>query len=198
MLYQILKRWYQLRNIDVSQCDLVVPLGYGLLTRSSLPDAELKVLKMAKQIAKKHQVPIAWASSNYFWDNCEGQENRLKAHLLGAKFNPIIGDGITNSITEAYSIQTKIIDKKIKSDTIVLVADWAHARSAKNIWSKIWPEAKITVISIDANWHQSSPVFFQRSRSRWLAVNLVRHIALKILGMRIKKIRHPLKNTHSR
>ncbi|MDO8574372.1 MAG: hypothetical protein Q7R86_01990 [bacterium] len=199
-IYRLGKSLYSLKNPQFSHCDLVVPLGYGLFNRNELPSAAKKTLREAVQIALKYKVPIAWASANFFWPGGEEKENRLKvseAKANGLIVMPIITKGITNSVTEAQSIRQAIIDAKIESQskTIVVVADWPHARSARKIWRKVFPEAIIILVSINGKWNNKlNPIFFGRSELRWLFINIVRHLALIILGIKIVSLfRHPIR-----
>lgn len=204
-IYRLARSIYSLKNSQFSSCDLVVPLGYGLLNRNTLPDAAQKTLKEAVRIATEHQVPLAWASANYFWLGCEEQEGRLKmaeANAVGLSTLPIVAEGVTNSVTEARSIRRAISKTglKFQCNVIVIVADWPHARSARKIWREVFPESVIAVVSIDAQWNESHPAIFARSEWRWLFINVVRHIALIILGAeRVSRLpHHPIKEISKR
>lgn len=197
-IYRLGKSLYSLSSSKFSQCDLVVPLGYGMLVQNKLPDAAKKTLREAVQIASKYQVPIVWASSNYFWPGCEEEENRLKVgevNTAGLTTEIIITEGVTNTVTEAQSIRQAVIKAgiKLQSKTIVVVADWPHARSALKIWKQVSPESIIVMVSINGRWNESHLAFFQRSELRWLFINIFRHLALMIFGMRIVSLmQHPV------
>ena len=198
-IYRLGKSLYSLKNLPFSRCDLVVPLGYGLLNRSDLPDAAEKTLREAVQIAYKYQVPITWANTNYFWPGCEEEENQLKIQEVNTlkwklTTKPIIAKGVTNTVTEAQSIRQAVVEAgvELQSKIIVVVADWPHARSARKIWRKVFPEAIVVVMSIEGKWDRSHPAFFARSELRWLFINVVRHLGLMIFGMKfVSLIRHP-------
>lgn len=194
-----IKSLYGLKNSPFSHCDLVVPLGYGLLNRDKLPDASEKTLQEAIRIVANHQTPIAWASANFFWSGCEEEENRIKltkVHDARLTTVPIIAEGVFNSVTEAQNIRQAVIKAgiELQSKTIVVVADWAHARSARRIWRKVFPESTIIVLSIEGKWDKSNPVRFARSEFRWLLINVVRHLGLRIFGLRfVGLIHHPIR-----
>lgn len=196
-LYHFGKSVYALKNSRLTYCDLVIPLGYGLLNRNALPDAAKKTLKEAIRIAAKRQVPIAWASANYFWPGGEEKENQLKmAEARVAGLVPIIAKGVTNTVTEAQNIRQAVLEAgfKLEYSVIVVVVDWPHARSARKIWREIFPESAIIVVSIDGQWNESHPAFFLRSELRWLFINVVRHFGLIFLGTkRVSRYHHPIK-----
>ena len=195
-IYRLGKSLYSLKNPQISQCDLVVPLGYGILFQKKLPDAAKKTLREAFQITSQYQAQIAWANSNYFWPGCQYEENQLKleeAENAGLTIEPIIvNEGITNTINEAQKIREAVIKTglELQSKTIIIVADWAHARSASKIWKKVFPESTIIMTSIDGKWNESHPAFFQRSELLWLFINIFRHLALSIFGMKIVSLIH--------
>ena len=197
-LYHLGKSLYSLKDPEFSNCDLVVPLGYGLINQNELPDAAEKTLRKAVQIASKYRVRIAWASANYFWPECEEEENRLKMAKVNAGgliALPIIAEGVANTVTEAQGIRQAVTRAgfRLQSKTIVVVADWPHARSARKIWRKVFPEAIIIVVSIEGKWDRPHPALFARSELRWLFINIVRHLGLMIFGMKfVGLIRHPI------
>ncbi|MFH1780775.1 MAG: hypothetical protein ABH841_02125 [Candidatus Nealsonbacteria bacterium] len=192
---KIIRRLYSLKNPKFFYCDLVVPLSYGLLNQNKLPDAAKETLREAVRIASQHRAPIAWANSNYLWPRCEEEENQLKvaeANIAGLITAPIIAGGVTNSITEAQSIRQTVIKKglDLQFRKIAVVVDWPHARSALKIWKHVFPESTIIVISVNGNWHEDHPCFFQCSEARWLLINIVRHFALILLGMKTVSLFH--------
>ncbi|MFH1780861.1 MAG: hypothetical protein ABH841_02565 [Candidatus Nealsonbacteria bacterium] len=197
-IYGFFKSFYGLKNIPFTHCDLVVPLGYGLLNHNKLPDASEKTLREAVKIANQYQAPIVWANVNYLWPECAEAENRLKtekARLAGLTSAPIIVQGVTNSVTEAQNIRLTLEQTSIsilQSKTIIVVADWPHARSARMIWREVFPESTVIIKSIYGRWNEHHPCFFQRSESRWLIINLIRHLALIILTAEgISRFRQP-------
>lgn len=198
-IYSLVKPLYSVKNTQFSQCDLVVPLGYGLLSQNKLPDASEKTLREAVRITSKYGTQIAWTSADYFWPECQQEEDQIKikkAEITGLTTAPIIARrGATNSVTEAEGIYRAVIEAgvELRSKTIVVVADWPHTRSARKIWKLIFPESNIIMISIDGKWDKSHPAFFCRSELRWLIINIIRHIALILFGMKaVSFVRHPI------
>lgn len=188
MLNKLISLVYGIEQ-DVRGCNLVVPLSYGILSSEKLPDASKKTLYTAVQIALQYDVPIVWASTNYFWDGCWEEENELKLQEVkqaGFINNPIISKyGLTNTITEAQNIRRSLMDATINPRTIVVVADRLHGRSAKLVWKQVFPESTIVIRSVNAKWNENHVIFFGRSYCRWLLINILRHIALLLFGIKL-------------
>ena len=177
-LYRIIKFCYYLKDQEFTQCDLVVPLGYALLPQKELPDAEEKILGEAARIALEYQTPIAWVSADYLWPGCDEEENRLKINELrsaGVTIAPIIGEGVIDTVTEAQSIKKVVAEAGLQPRTIVVVTDWPHARRARRIWKKAFPESTIIMRSVEGKWDKSHPNFSARSNMRWLLANIAYH-----------------------
>lgn len=195
-LYRLVRLVYGLRNSKIESCDLVVPLGYGWTVENELPDAERKAILEAAQIARKYRAKIAWSSSMIFWLGCKEREDEEKTKLLRTKISelPIIASGSTNSVLEAQEIRLAVLNSGLNPKNIVVVLDWPHARSAKRIWEKTFPDSKIATRSIEGRWDSSHRVILQKSKSRWLFVCILRHLALIFLGMGwVSRIQHPTK-----
>lgn len=199
-LYSPIRAIYGLRNHPgfLVWGDLVVPLGYGLLRSNELPDAARETLREAVRISNEYQIPIAWASSNYFYPGCDTKEDSLKieeALRAGLRRVPIIGESVTNTMTEAQSIRQAITkaDLELEFGTIIVVVDWPHARRARKIWRKVFPEAKIHMVSVEGKWEKSHYVSVQRSELRWLFINIVHHITLTIFGTKsVSRLHYPV------
>ncbi|MFH1575806.1 MAG: hypothetical protein ABIB55_02595 [Candidatus Nealsonbacteria bacterium] len=188
-IWRLVKSFYSIKNPELSRIDLVVPLGYALLNGGELPDAAEKTLQEAVRIAIKYQAPIAFASTSYFGSARQGTESQLRASRIraaGFAGKVMIGKGAINSVTEAQGIRQAVIKVGIiRGKRIVIVADWPHARSVRRIWRQVFPDANIVMVSVEGRWNEAHPCFFQRSESRWLFVNIVRHLGLIVLGTKI-------------
>lgn len=193
-VYRLCELFYRPKDSKFSRCDIVVPIDYGILFQKKLPDAGKKTIREAVRIASDHQVLIVWASANFFWPGCQQEEDALRieeAKIAGLTANPIISrKGTTNTITEAENIREAIIEASIelRSKIIVVVANWPHARSVRKIYKRIFPESTIAVRSINGQWNESHPAFFGRSELRWLLINIFRHLALILFGIRIVRL----------
>lgn len=194
--YRLARFFYGVKDDVIDGADLAVPLGYGFNKDRSLPDAAKKTLSEAASIAKRYKATIAWASSNYFWPKCEEFEDLTKIDYLkniGYSGVLVTAKGIANSVMEARSIKTWVIEKRIPSNRIVVVCNWPHARSARIVWQKIFPESKIFIRNVKGNWDSSHSARLQQSNFKWLLACLLRHAALRIFGLdRVAKIQHPI------
>ena len=193
-----LYRVYSIKNSDFSRCDAVVALGYGLLKNKKLPDAEKKTLAEAVRIASKFNVLIVWANSGYLYSGCAEEEEALKqAEINSMGFSAgqvkLLPEGVTNTVTEAEGIRSVLSDAGSK--TIVVVADWAHSKSARLIYRKIFPKADIVMRVVEGQWNEDHLISLARSNFRWLFINVVRHLALRILGLKlVSRVKHPVEN----
>lgn len=193
----LIRSLYGLRNRKITKCDLVVALGYGLTQQNRLPDAEIEVLLKAGKIAQEYDAILVWASSNYLFKGSDEIENTEKCAFLEAReFFPkqlIVAPPITNSVTEALEIRDHLECLKLDISSIVVVLHWAHARSARIIWKKVFPKKKIIIESVDGEWDESHRADLQRSNLKWLGACILRHGALRILGMRwVAARKHPI------
>lgn len=190
-----LYRVYSIKNLEFSRCDAVVALGYGLLKNKKLPDAERKTLAEAVRIASKFNVPIVWANAGYLYSGCAQEEEALKqAEINSLVFSGQVKafpEGVTNTVTEAEGIRNVLSDAESK--TIVVVADWAHSKSVRLIYRKIFPKANIVVRVVEGQWNEDHIILFCRSNFKWLFINVVRHLALRILGLKlVSRVKHPV------
>jgi len=192
------KSLYGLKDNAVSDCDLIVPLGYGLDKLEELPDPSIKTLKAVARIAILQGEVIAFASSNYFWAGSDEYENSLKIKYLlslGVEKRVVVAKGITNSVTEARNILNSVIKNNIPHRRILVVCDWMHARGARIIWKKIFPGSRILIVSVDGKWDKHHVASLQQSSFRWLLACILRHVALILLGPNmVERIRHPLED----
>lgn len=193
---RVVRFFYDLRNQKISHCNIVVPLGHGLLSKNKLPYTEKKILQEAVRIASEHQAQIIWASANYFWPGCKEQEDRLKLEAIkdyGFISSPIFAEGILNTVEEAKAIRKAITRSGIdfQKRTLVIVTDWPHVRRARIVFRKIFPESNIVMQSVEGHWNEFHPNFFARSDLRWLFINIVQHTLL-IFGIKISsKLKQP-------
>ncbi len=193
-LTRLVRRFYGLPQPEIKQCDLIVPLGYGLTVHNTLPGAEINVLREAVHLAKRYEARVAWASSKYFFHGSKDEEDKRKLSLL-AEYgitNPLIARGITNSVTEAREIRAAVLRRGIKPHTIVVVLNWPHARSARLIWKETFPDANILMYSVEGEWNRYHRATLQRSNGLWLFACILRDLTLRIKGLEwVAQRQHP-------
>lgn len=184
--------------------DIIVPLGYGLVSPGLLSSATREAINESVDVQRQFSSAIIFCASNdYFWKGSKGQEDELKKKYFkgkGVDNYVLIPKGISNSVDEAREILKFIKSLNLSAIlNIVIVADKLHARSTELIWKKMaekyLPET-VTVFfvkSIDGRWPKDHPSWFQRSKTRWFLANVLRHILFIVLGERIAKIHYPIK-----
>lgn len=183
---------YGVPNVSQSEPpDLIVPLGYGLTQAGQLPGVEIYVLAYAAFFIPNGETRVAWASSNYFFDGSAAFEDVLKHRYLlacvreGGLGTPVVGSGATNSVTEAEAISLALQKEGVSAPKhILVVCDWAHARSARIIWRHFFPDARISTHSVEGVWEPSHRGKFQRSNVAWFFACVARHVALRVLGVK--------------
>ena len=193
----IMRFLYGIKNVYPEECDLVVALGYGLNIDSTLPPATEMTLRHAVEFSREFNAPLAWSSSNYFFRGSEIVENQKKMDLAKKYGIPesqvVVGKGISNSVTEAKEIKAALAERGIYPSRILVVGDWAHARSALIIWKKVFPDAKITFFGLETLWNQKHRASLQKSYLKWLIACFMRHGALRVLGIDwVAKKQHPI------
>lgn len=75
MPFNFLIRLYGLRDETVEGCKLVAAHCYGLDRQNQLPDATIKTVNRAIDIALHQEVPIIFADTNYFGAGMQEHEN---------------------------------------------------------------------------------------------------------------------------
>ena len=203
-----LARRYSLPNEQIDQCDIVVPMDYGLCRGTTvLPDAARETIRSAVPFAEARSALIVWSTYNGIGKKLKVEGDQLKVELVRL-LQPVTGfpfvrvrvffseEGCSNSVDEAQSIKRMLDAKGIpyKGKTIVCVCDWVHARSVRRIWEEIFPDSTIKVRSIfGIRWSKSNYEILLRSFPRWFAVNILRLLSLIVFGMeRTARIRHPV------
>jgi hypothetical protein len=163
-----------------------------------LPGVEKYVLAYTALFIPNEETRVAWASSGYFFPGSAAYEDALKHKYLIASVRhglgtPIVGGGVTNSVTEAEAISFALQKTGTpRPRHILVVCDWAHARSARIIWEYFFPEARISTHSVLGEWEPSHRGVWQRSNAVWFLGCVARHVALRLLGVkRVAAIRQP-------
>ncbi len=170
--------------------DLIVPLGYGLTKNDQLPEIEKQILAYAALFIPNEETKVAWSSSSYFFQGSAAYEDALKHKFLLAYVRhglgtPVVGGGVTNSVTEAEAISLALQKEGVSAPKhILVVCDWAHARSVRIIWRHFFPEARISTHSVEGVWEPSHRGKFQGSNAVWFLACVARHVALRVLGVK--------------
>lgn len=193
-------KFWQYKEEQLLNPDIVIPLGYGLVSPNELPEDEKMVLKKTAEIKNLFpRAKIAFASTGHFWYNCKEQEDRLKIKFLtklGLKnLNDVIvaKEEILNSIDEAKEIKIALDKLDVKPKEIIIIAERMHTRSAYKIYKHFFPETKIIIRNIKGALNQQNPEIHRKSELRWLFANIIRHILFCIFKEKIIKMRAKIK-----
>jgi hypothetical protein len=137
--------------------------------------------------------PLAFGNCSYIFPGSEGVESELKREVFPelSSMN-VLEVTIQNSVDEAENICQITKEKGIKPRCILLVTGELHSRSARFIWQKVFPGATVLVncIGYHDEVESDSPVPVLRSVPRWIFANIVRHLALLTVGLRIRNLHH--------
>ncbi len=191
---------YGIENRKVHDCTLVVPLGYGLDVRGFLPLASRETLVRGAALARDNSVPIAFASASYFGRDSQMIESAQKKTLLlqlgfqSADEIIAAADGVTNTIGEARALHEHLKEYPTGLiNCIVIVSDWAHARRARYVFKKVFPQSVIVVHSVVCPWGALNRAWYQKFEFVWFLANIVQDCITRILGIeRAAKLQHPL------
>lgn len=201
-IVKLIMKFWGLPDDLLENPEIITPHGYGLISSTELPDASQKIILEASKIAKEFpETRIVFASSNYFWEGHQEQEDNARLSLLVengvSRERIVITEGISNTVQEVLAVLSKLRELGYNNKEIVVIVDQVHARSSKLIWEKLIPEAKIKIRSIKGLWDYRHPSLFQKSEARWLLVNILRHLSFMVFGKRIANLHHIIRSYKS-
>lgn len=195
-ILETIAKFWQYQENDLLNPDIIIPLGYGLMTQNELPIDEELILKKTMEIKKEFpRAKIAFASANNFWKNCKTQEDIIKINFLWQlgleNLNDVVKTekGILNSVDEAKKIKNALDILEIEPKEIVVIAERLHSRSAYKIYKYFFPKTKIVIRNIKGILNSKNPEIHRKSELRWLLANLIRHILFCIFKEKIIKMR---------
>lgn len=188
-------KFWGIKNDVLNNVKFVVPHGYGLLSRDRLPNAAKKTIKQTAKVLKEFpQAKVFLTNSNYLWPESEQNEFRLKLEEFTkrgvAQKSIVNGGGIANTIEEVEKAAEYLARQKLNHDEILIVVDQMHARRARQIWKKIFPNGNIKIRNVKGRWQEGHPAVFQRSELRWLLTNVLFYIAFFFIGVKLGKFHH--------
>ena len=185
-----LQRAYRLHDDPITRCDLIVPLGYGLLKNGSLPDATVRAFWRASALAAAHpHAVVVLVNQNYLGNGAHETERMRKLELMRrSPFSERMRIALVpcwNSISEAWSALAEANLCGADTRDIVVICDEAHMRSAKVIWSHLFKGSRIMLSSINADWEKEHVLPFCRSPWRSLVSNITRYLLIRVFGVRL-------------
>ena len=189
-------RWlWGVYPIALSKPDVVVAIDYGLTKSHILADASLATLEEAAILVDNYRVRAVYTASSHCFVGSDGVEAMLKASFVGRQHLSRVcsyAGPITNSVVEAQVVHAHLEQEGVDARQILLAADALHARSLLYIWSRVFPKATISIVSVNTPAYQSDHVFhLQRGKWRWLLANVARQVYLVCFGLdAASRIRH--------
>ena len=199
MLSTLVKHWKTedpFSEIRKANVDLIVPVSYTTL-RDRLAIATEMNLKMALRYhvtVFRRKPKFAFSSCSYPFSGAEMVEDRLKTGFCNRMdVVPIQAKPMMNTVDEAMRIKETLEKRNFNPHCILLVTGVLHSPSARYIWEKLFPDARI-LISCTPREYEVQPdhmVFNQRKMWKWVLSNIKREIALRILPLSfVRTIRH--------
>lgn len=196
--------WYSCGSCaeeEPADVDVIVPISY-CATPQGLTRATRENILLAVRYARQfpHAV-IAFGNAEYVFKNASHIESSRKRHILKEAAIPdeliIEADTIKNSVEEAYAVHARLTEANARPRRILLITGAMHAPSARLIWSRVFPEAGIFIRCIPYAYEIQAdhPIIVQRSSMRWFAANVMRHLMLLVLGLRLTARFHHIVST---
>jgi|GEM_PF-2173054 len=193
--------WYTCASCvqkEPTSADVIIPISYCAtpqgLTRATRENF-LHAIRYARLFPR---ATIAFCNAEYVFEGASHIESLEKRQILKEASIPdeliMEATPITNSVEEAYAIRARLTQTNLLPRHILLITGAMHAPSARLIWRKVFPEAKIVIrcISYRYETQPDHPIIVQRSSMRWFATNIIRHGMLLMLGLRITARFHHL------
>jgi hypothetical protein len=183
---RFIMRFWQLRDSIARNPKKIILLNYGLANPNELPDAEQKCIQKAIEIALTTYAKILFTNSNISWEGSDDKEYELKTSLLkNSGVTNYFCAGISNNTIEELQALDACINR---SDEVVLICDWMHARRARMIAKKNLKTKLINIITVKGVWNEKLNSSFQKSYGRWLASNIFHYLAYFFLGNKLSKL----------
>ena len=189
---------------------IIVPLGYTLKNSGALPDASLKTLLKVAEISEMiPESKIFFVPANVLGPEAQETEARLRIVLLEKEGIPLdkiicVKEGVSSTFGEARAALSYVqsISSNEKDDlrrygrhiSLVVIADWPHARRAKKIFKLVFRKkngVRIFVMSVEGEWNGNHPSV--KSSRSWLIGNFLHYLAVCVLGERADRLQHKYK-----
>jgi len=202
MLSTFVKYWKtentkeEIRSADV---ELIVPISFTTL-RNKLTFGTLVNVTTAVMYKVRFfpDARIAFSSCSYPFNGAEHVEDELRTDICqNAGIKPIIAEPMVNTVDEAMNIREALNSKGINPKCILIVTGELHSPSARYIWKKLFPDAKILISCIPHHMEiqPNHLVLDQRTMLKWVVSNIKREIALRLLPLSfVRKIQHKAAN----
>lgn len=167
---------------------MIVTFSYGVLP-DRLADATKEGLLEALQYANRFpRAVVAFATCTHCFTGSEYVELGEKKKIIHEQSFPwsrvVVGAPVQNTVTELRAIKTALTKRGVEPKEILLVVEAFHSRSARYITEKIFPGVEISLVYSNTTGCQPDhPFSIQRHQWKYILVNVLRQIALRILGI---------------
>lgn len=183
-------------EIRAANVDLIVPISYTTL-RSELTDATIANVKRAIKYCLEdfpNSACVAFSSCSYLFQDAARVEDGFRNGLChDAGIEPIVAKSMINTVDEAMNIRDALDARGIRPKCLLIVTGELHSPSARYIWEKLFPEARVLIACIpcELEIQPNHLVLDQRKMWKWVLSNIKREVALRILPFPIiRKIQH--------
>lgn len=177
--------------------DLIVPISYTT-KRDTLTKATMLTARIASSWAHLHpEATLVASNCSYTFPGAADAEWGFKKAIfqkVGVKCHRA-GD-MNNSVQEALEIKkflSRFLSREEKEpEKILIITGQMHSRSARFIWKKIFPKAKIFIMVFGHKneYQKDHCVLVQQGPWRWFLANVARQILLRLIGLSISQWHH--------
>jgi len=177
-------------RVAPSNPDVIVPLDYAhsksgyisTMTRAGL-------VKATEALARYPEAVMVCGNSSHSYPGSEVKASLSKSRLLKEWTIPMDrvfdAGGIVNSVTEAFAIRTTLHKNGIAPKEILVITGPQHSRSALYIWQRVFPGVRISLQHfVGPEWQPGHIFPSQRSGWVWARANVLRQVALRIMGLK--------------
>ena len=174
--------------------DLVVPVCYAMSRKDKLAEATKLNFEIALRLLRGFpDATLAFGNWPYAFPDSEYVESHLKREMISPNFlGRILEVILRNSVGEAENIRDAGLRIGFSPKCILLVTGVLHSRSARFIWQRVFPNARIIIVCIDYKYEveKGHIIKVQRYLHKWVVVALGRHALLRTFGLSIRNLRH--------
>lgn len=182
------------KEINEALVDLVVPICYAMSGKDSLSLAtKWDFIFATRVLLHLPNATLAFGNWPYAFPNAEYDESRLKRDLTPSSFHGrVLEVTLRNSVDEAERIRDASLKIGFNPKCILIITGELHSRSARLIWQKVFPNARIliTCINYRLEFEKGHVIRVQQALWKWLIVTLGRHLLLRTFGLSIRILRH--------
>ena len=193
---KLAERLWRVSERKPIQPDVIVPLSYAMLPNALAFGTTQGIHAAYGWATQFPSAVVAFGNPSHCFPGSEIAEEREKMQLLQTLGLPeeriISGGPIQNTVTELRAVAAALKQRGIQPLEVLLVIESLHSRGGLYIAQRVFPGARISLKYSHATvWQPDHPFFFQQSRRNWFMANILRQVALRILGIdQAAKVKH--------